>query len=296
MQPSSPSLFEQLISTPRLDSYRGYFRATRLEAIGLYLWNSELSANLAVLLGVFEVVLRNRLHLALSRHHSRGASDSSPWYDSRTLDRSLQNKIAKVRAVSPAASANEIVSRVTFGFWPSVAASIGDREAAAILAVAFPFHPLSSARPYWTDARARKRALAYLYELQTLRNRIAHHEPLWKFQRIVDTSTIPATVVERESLSPEDSVSRFRRVLRHLDVAFANVDPTLRDDLRNSSWRQAINALLSRRGLARYRRLQHTAATAIQPQRLESDFGSIVRRNRPVRVRSLRCEGVFNPV
>ena len=82
MLPSVPVNFESVISKPRLDSYRGYFHARTVEeAIGLYMWNTELSASFGTLISLFEVALRNQIHRAMSLHYSNGASSSIHWYD-----------------------------------------------------------------------------------------------------------------------------------------------------------------------------------------------------------------------
>ena len=44
MKLSSSTLFEELVSKPRLDSYRQYFRVGMEEAIGLYIWNMEVAS------------------------------------------------------------------------------------------------------------------------------------------------------------------------------------------------------------------------------------------------------------
>ena len=60
MQTSSVELFEHVVSQPRLNSYKRFFKAKTMdEAIGLYLWNGEISGCFASHLAYFEVILRN---------------------------------------------------------------------------------------------------------------------------------------------------------------------------------------------------------------------------------------------
>jgi hypothetical protein len=62
MLPNFPTAFERAISKPGLDSYRAYFRTNTIhEAIGLYMWNGELTACFGSLLSFFEINLRNNI-------------------------------------------------------------------------------------------------------------------------------------------------------------------------------------------------------------------------------------------
>ena len=65
MKTTNQATFEHIISKPRLHRYSSYFALSNVqEAIGLYLWNAELTMNFSVLLGFFEVALRNSIHHA----------------------------------------------------------------------------------------------------------------------------------------------------------------------------------------------------------------------------------------
>lgn len=82
MHTSSAARFERVVSSPRLDSYRRFFKATTIdEAIGLYLWNGEVSACFASHIAYFEIALRNSVHRAMSCFYSRGQHASCHWYD-----------------------------------------------------------------------------------------------------------------------------------------------------------------------------------------------------------------------
>jgi len=296
--PSVPHGFEQTISKPRLDSYRGYFRASLSEAIGLYMWNAEVASKLGVLVSFFEIALRNNIHKTMSSFYSRGSQTSSHWYDTirEQLKPTTRDKIAAVRAKSRHASPDEIVSRVTFGFWPAILSSLDRRYQAQLLSGIFPNHPLNAAPQNWSVQTNRASALAYIYELNELRNRLAHHEPLWKFSAIKDTSTRPAMIVVRASQSQTDTLVRFQRLMGLLDDGMAALNARLQTDLAESSWRQELNFLLSERGIERYRKLGHVpSANALTPREFKRQFGVLSRRNQPVRIRNAKHAGVFRP-
>lgn len=309
MRPIHPHIFEDVISKPRLDSYRGYFQTKSVdEAIGLYMWNSELSAYFSALLSCFEICLRNNTHRVMSQFYSRGVSSSDHWYDQiqKSLKPGTVSKIDDVRYEGPHHSRrlrnpqpgpDEIVSRVSFGFWPGVLSAIDARYADQLLSGIFPNHPLNANQADWKVASTRKGALAFIYELNEFRNRVAHHEPLWKFAAVMDTSVKPAVVVIPASRNQVDSLARFQRLLSFLDSAMAAMNHGFYFDMLNSSWRQKLNYLLSARGLARYKSLKHAPVdnNALTPTEFRRAFKKIVKHNQPVRIRRSNFQGVFIP-
>jgi hypothetical protein len=308
MRPASHS-FEQLVSKPRLDSYRGYFHASLDEAIGLYMWNGELSSCLGTIIAYYEISLRNKIHHAMSDFYSNGSSTSFHWYDRiwAQLKTETQRSITKVRQIRgpggtltprlPAPSPDEVVSRLTFGFWPAILGSIDRRYISQILPVVFPHHPLTANPSSWNNQSARKQALAYIYEINDIRNRIAHHEPLWKFPAIVDTAHSPPVIITPESLCQVDSIARFQRLISSLDTGIATLSIDLANDLQDSSWKKALDFLLSERGINRYRSQCHVPiGTSITPAELHHKYSLIGKGNRPVRIggRS-QYGGIFTP-
>jgi hypothetical protein len=302
MLPSHSSSFERAISKPRLDSYKGYFRTRSLEeAIGLYMWNTELSASLSNLLSLFEITLRNQVHRAMSLRYSPSkAQQSFAWYNTirKNLPNDTQGKIDKVLKVkikgvwvprTPVPGPDEVVSRVTFGFWPAILSHIDARitYADVVFPQIFPNHPLSANPADWLVVAQRKSALNYIYEINSFRNRIAHHEPLWKF---------PAVPGIAESKNMADSLSRFARLLAQIDDAIQAMDSDLYKDMLTSSWRLKIEFLLSPKGILRYRTLNHCVlVTKIEPAEFHRNFHLLILNNRPVRIKRKASEGIFFP-
>lgn len=308
MRPALTPVFEHVISKPRLDSYRGYFHTTSVdEAIGLYMWNSELSSCFGALLSFFEIALRNNVHRAMSQFYTRGASSSDHWYDriSASLKASTVSKITEVRQEgprhartfrNPAPSPDEIVSRVTFGFWPGVIGTLDPRFADQLFPNIFPHHSLNANPLDWKIRTTRKAALAFIYELNDFRNRLAHHEPLWKFAAIKDTSVSPPVVVVPASNSYSDSSTRFQRLLGHFDSAMEAMNRDFHADLMQSSWRLKLNYLLSDRGFARYRSLKHCPQpSSLTPAEFRRSFRLVVKGNQPVYVKRSNAGGLFIP-
>ncbi|HEY1396600.1 hypothetical protein [Roseateles sp.] len=295
------SVFEQIVSKPRLDSYRNYWKVGADEAVGLYMWNGEVCGELAKLLSYFEVALRNNIHRELSLNTTGGASASSHWWDvlSSQLKSGTMDKVNEVRqkAHPVAPNADEIVSRLSFGFWPNVLTWVA-RHRTTLMPRILPAHPLSQlgAPLNWTNSTARRNALTEFFEIKDLRNRIAHHEPLWKFAAVMDTSTSPATVLAPASVDEASSLTRFARLLQRYDLAVHALSPDLSAHIRRSSWRVRVDYLLSKRGLNRYKNGAHVAEpSAISTLALRQQFAAVIRRNRPVRLLDHAGEGLFIP-
>lgn len=303
MQPALLHTFEDIISKPRLNSYKHYFNTKSTdEAIGLYMWNCELSSCFSTLFSFFEIALRNNTHNAMSQFYGR--SNSYHWYDKAPLKPEAIKKIDEIRYVgyrprtlrSPPPSPDEIVSRVTFGFWPMVFSSIDRRYAGQILPKIFPFHPLNINPLDWNNKAKNKRALAFIYELKDFRNRIAHHEPLWKFAAIKDTSGASPVVIFPASNNLIDSLNRFARLLNFFDDAMRSMNQDFYTDILQSSWRRKLDYLLSDRGVARYKAFKHCPAHHfLTPTVFRKQFKRIVKENKPVYVKKSNMKGVFIP-
>lgn len=308
MFPPAP-VFEQIISKPRLDSYRGYWKVSPASAVGLYMWNGEVCAEVSKLLSYFEISLRNNIHREMSLHTSSaagtGPSASSHWWDTLwvQLKPVTKKKIIEVRQAAGSTvtlSPDEIVSRLSFGFWPNVLSWIA-KQRTPLLPRILPAHPLSQAgaTPDWWDTNARQAAISEVFELKDIRNRLAHHEPLWKFADVMDTSPpapAPPLLIAAASTDEASTLARFSRLLQLYDRAIHGLSPQLSGYISTSSWRAKLDFLLTPRGLERYKNGCHIPETAtISTLALRQQFAAVVRDNRPVRLLDHGGEGIFIP-
>lgn len=245
----------------------------------------------------------------MSVFYSNGASTSIHWYDRiwAQLKGETQRSIDKIRnergpggtfiVRNPAPSPDEVVSRLTFGFWPAILTVIDRRYGSQIFPLVFPQHPLNSTPAAWNNKVSRRQATENIYEVNYIRNRIAHHEPIWKFPAVMNTSQSPPLVVTAESLSKSDSIARFHSFIANLDAGIASLSPDLARDLSCSSWRNELNFLLTDRGINRYRSLRHVPANGIlTPADLHRNYSLVGKANRPVRIGGrAQFGGVFIP-
>jgi Abi-like protein len=171
---------ERGFSPERLQPYVNIKGTNLSEALELYAWNSQISAAFYVPLQGLEILLRNTFHNALVQ------SKGSDWFDVPELLKAFEKEeVAKAaerlaKEKKPRES-HRIVAELSFGFW------------------------LALLRPHYTDEiwipvlsrvvrgkANRKDFYKDLDYMRTLRNRIAHHQPIFKrhllkdYQHIID--------------------------------------------------------------------------------------------------------------
>lgn len=175
---------ETSLSPERMGTYLAATQGDREKAVRLYTWNTAVSAAFYGPLQGLEVALRNAMHRELAR-----AYDRADWYDNPAaqLDRGCLRRIANakdnLKRGDYAQDPPHVVAALSFGFWVSLLGPGGliqpdPRQKAnyemtlwrPALYRAFPHGPRLS-------RRAAHKPLNYL---RTLRNRIAHHEPIFR--------------------------------------------------------------------------------------------------------------------
>lgn len=164
-------------SAARLRDYLAERWGDQEQAIQLYLWNARLSKAFLFPLQVCEIFLRNAMDVAFTARWGRGWVMAPPFAlnpfstDShqRTLVR-LQRNAAKNDL--PAPSEDDVVAALTFDFWSNLYRADYDQalwDDPTLLPAVFPNLPTGADRRHVQQLMA---------SINTLRNRIAHHEPI----------------------------------------------------------------------------------------------------------------------
>jgi hypothetical protein len=182
---SDASLTIDALSPERIAPYLRTAGGGDLDAaVRLYEWNLAISGGLYEALGILEVVLRNALCTQLAVHHGTLVGK---WYDDPlgVLSDLAHDDIAaarhRVRKLRRPEKPGRVVAELNFGFWKYLLAK---RDEATLwtghLRRAFP------------KLQPQKRAVVCraLDELHTLRDKIAHHEPIHSRDLAADTLTI----------------------------------------------------------------------------------------------------------
>ena len=166
-----------LVTKERMGSYLRAARGDLQVAFARYEWNIEASASVMSLSSVVEVVVRNAIDRELvlwaERTHGVGVS----WFDKAPLDprgrRDLEN--ARSRATRHGRDAEvhgKVIAELSLGFWRYLGES-RYHTALWVPAIhrAFPDGAL--------ELRRRRGQVAHqMQQLQFVRNRAAHHEPI----------------------------------------------------------------------------------------------------------------------
>ena len=174
-QPPFFSAIEVAIAADRLAGYRVATTDTSTDLIGRYLWNMALCEALYPSLQCLEVAMRNCIHNAATNMHG-----SSNWYEPRTQLLLPREADAVARAQEELRrngkdpnDSGRVIAELHFGFW----VSLFNAPYEQVL-----IHPtIKSVFPYLpTKQRTRRLVLARLQIIRRLRNRVFHHEPIWK--------------------------------------------------------------------------------------------------------------------
>ena len=204
------------------DRFRPYLKASHSDAVKashLYAWNTAASAALWGPLQMVEVALRNALH---SRLEERFGVD---WFDrlDATLAIGCLHRISdarrKVQGQRGTITPGQVVASLPFGFWVSLLGPggrrIDGRRANYEMALWRPC--LRPAFPHRASL-SRKRAHTELDALRKLRNRVAHHEPIFRRDLAADYDRILEVI---GWISP-DVATWVRRHSRFKDVLDAD--------------------------------------------------------------------------
>jgi hypothetical protein len=171
--------FEYVMSTPRMVRYRVSCGGNTQKAMTLYRRNLKLSQELFTIISCFEVTLRN----AIDRHCSQqlgmdwlrdavmtgGIFDNSHCIHTATAIRDVLRTLGP-----PYYSNSKLVAGLGFGFWRYLFSRHQYRATGQQLLNIFPARPQSTSTTQYNALYI----FNELAQINHLRNRIAHHEPI----------------------------------------------------------------------------------------------------------------------
>lgn len=175
--PIMARFISETISRSRLTNYHNNAAGgTDFDAIKLYTWNAQVSASLLFPIALFEVVVRNAVSEALTNVYGPN------WHQDNTFQLSLpdnQNAYSPRRDLRLTARSHPIIGKtiaeLKFVFWRDIFTKRHDtRIWNSNIKSVFP-----NAAPQINDKDLRKLLYASTDKIRVLRNRIAHHEPIF---------------------------------------------------------------------------------------------------------------------
>ena len=167
-----------IISAPRFATYLKATSNDKARALALYQWNFQISAAFFVPLQMCEIVIRNGVAEALERVHGGNWPWSKGFIQSLPVPKGpfqyrphvdLTN-VAKVQRTT-----GKVIAELKFAFWQQIFTSGQDQRLwVPHLNAVFPGIPQTT-----SIQAARSNAHQNLFIVRKLRNRIAHHEPIF---------------------------------------------------------------------------------------------------------------------
>lgn len=189
------------LSAPRVGTYiAASVNGTHEEALDLYGWNGQISAAFMLPLHICEVSVRNAAHDAIAAEHG----PQWPW--NQGFLRSLPDpgvgyspRGDVIRARLGKTSAGQIIPELKFMFWQKIFTKRHDaRLWNAHLFRLFPNHPTGV-----SVEKLREHIYNSLEAIRLLRNRIAHHEPIFRRNLQAEMSQIE-NILQLRSLDIAD--------------------------------------------------------------------------------------------
>ena len=173
---SNEKIIKNSLSSIRLSRYLQKTGNTS-DALKLYLWNSEISGALLPILSLCEVTLRNSIDVALTNIYGENWAynevfrlslpDTKKGFNSRQEIINLSKKHKN--------SPNQIITEAKFIFWQTLFTKRHDERIwNTQLSKCFPNMELLSSIP-----EGRTEIYQTIEKIRKLRNRIAHHEPIF---------------------------------------------------------------------------------------------------------------------
>lgn len=190
-----------LISTPRLLIYKDYFKCIDdNEAVGMYLWSQKVNSEFNSIIQIIEVALRNAI---VNAYESREEEDLDKYWLSNFFKKmpeenksriSIENVEYKLSGRPKGFDKDDVVSGLTFGFWTAICSEDHNDSKENSLKL-WP----SLANEVFKSIGDND--ILYVFDLikdvNIMRNKVSHHEVLWKDFSSIGLESIFNTVAEK---------------------------------------------------------------------------------------------------
>jgi len=170
--------FETIMSANRMGRYLTSSAGDTRKCMTLYRKNLSLSQELFTIISCYEVALRNGIDRVYLSHHGndwlRNASQTGGIFDTPPCNQTKRVIIKSINDLSPVYSHAKLLAKMDFGFWRYLFAQPQFYAGGQMLLNIFP------AKPRSTPAIQYNHTFIFhqLEQINNLRNRLAHHEPI----------------------------------------------------------------------------------------------------------------------
>ena len=170
--------FERIMSATRMNRYLIACGSNSRKAMTLYRKNLHLSQELFTVISCFEVALRN----SINRHYSslygnswlRDSISTNGIFNNLNCRRAKEVIVKALTKLSNYYTHSKLLAEMDFGFWRYLFAQPQYLAGGQTLLRIFPSKPTSSQATQYNHTFV----FNQLEQINTLRNRIAHHEPV----------------------------------------------------------------------------------------------------------------------
>lgn len=172
---------ETVLSVNRISTYRNYVLQEQGnddldKALQLYAWNAQVSSAYLLPLHLYEVILRNAIADAIALRYGNNWA-FEPYFENSLPDPthgySPRRDLLSIR--NQHATIGKIIPELKFAFWEQMLTKRHDgRIWNAHIKTVFPFLPVTA-----TSSESRSLLNSFCYNIRKIRNRIAHHEPIF---------------------------------------------------------------------------------------------------------------------
>lgn len=182
---------DSIVSKSRFDTYYQATGKNYEKALALYEWNIKISSAFYIVIQSLEISIRNRLHVLLNTKKPDWHKEGTHHFRSMSTEqqKQIKNAIDKIKSFKKTNHRsknfhgclricdNKIVSELSFGFWKImfskrfVVGKFWDKQSFTEL---FPYYTQYINLKIIEDIEKK------LDKIRNLRNRISHHEPIFK--------------------------------------------------------------------------------------------------------------------
>lgn len=170
--------FESVMTPARMGRYLSACGNNTKKAMTLYRLNLKLSQELFTIISCYEVTLRNLIdrHLIATLGHDwlRTGAAHGGIFDNHHCRLTAININDAVNKLNLSYTHNKLVAELGFGFWRFMFAQRQYSATGRILLMIFPSKPVSTPAIQYNQTFV----FNQLAQINNLRNRIAHHEPI----------------------------------------------------------------------------------------------------------------------
>ncbi|WP_271437108.1 hypothetical protein [Lentibacter algarum] len=159
------------LSPERMTTYLSATGGDKDWAFAMYLYNSRLAKSLLYPLNITEVTLRNAVDDVLVKEYGNRWHECPDLLNNTLNDRSRGALGIAISRVGPV-SRSKVIAALTFDFWSNLFRPEYHELWRSNITIAFPHCPLGFSRD---DVQPLVR------DVNVVRNRVAHHEPLLRF-------------------------------------------------------------------------------------------------------------------